>query len=213
MIDTSLQKGRRSELVNTLIKKGITDKDVLRAIFLIPRHFFIHPDFKDFAYRDEAFPIDENQTISQPYTVAFQTQLLKIKKNDNVLEVGTGSGYQTSILVFLKANVYTFERIHKLYRKSKSLLNKLKLNPKEISWSDGYDLKYSKEFFDKILVTAACEEIPTHFLELLKVGGEILLPLGKENQKMTLIKRDSKNKFLKKEYGNFSFVPFLKNKC
>ena len=92
MIDTALQKGRRSELVNALIKKGITDKDVLRAIFLIPRHFFIHPDFKDFAYRDEAFPIDENQTISQPYTVAFQTQLLKIKKNDNVLEVGTGSG-------------------------------------------------------------------------------------------------------------------------
>ena len=150
-------------MVNTLIKKGITDKDVLRAIFLIPRHFFIHPDFKDFAYRDEAFPIDENQTISQPYTVAFQTQLLKIKKNDNVLEVGTGSGYQTSILVFLKANVYTFERIHKLYRKSKRLLNKLKLNPKEISWSDGYDLKYSKEFFDKILVTAACEEVPTIF--------------------------------------------------
>ena len=87
-------------MVNTLIKKGISDKDVLRAIFLIPRHFFIHPDFEDFAYRDEAFPIDENQTISQPYTVAFQTQLLKIKENDNVLEVGTGSGYQTSILVF-----------------------------------------------------------------------------------------------------------------
>ena len=203
----------REEMIETLLDLGIKDFRVLDAISQIPRHIFLDEALWSRAYENRSLTIGYKQTISQPYTVAFQTQLLKIKKNDNVLEVGTGSGYQTSILVFLKANVYTFERIHKLYRKSKSLLNKLKLNPKEISWSDGYDLKYSKEFFDKILVTAACEEVPTHFLELLKVGGEILLPLGKENQKMTLIKRDSKNKFLKKEYGNFSFVPFLKNKC
>ena len=131
MYDSPKLLGLRKELIKNLVKKGINNKNILNAFFKVPRHLFIHKDFESYAYKDEAFPIDEKQTISQPFTVAFQTQLLNIKKDDKILEIGTGSGFQSAVLVFLGADVYTIERIHSLYKKSKKILNEIKLMPKK----------------------------------------------------------------------------------
>ena len=131
MYDSPKLLGLRKELIKNLVKKGINNKNILNAFFKVPRHLFIHKDFESYAYKDEAFPIDEKQTISQPFTVAFQTQLLNIKKDDKILEIGTGSGFQSAVLVFLGADVYTIERIYSLYKKSKKILNEIKLMPKK----------------------------------------------------------------------------------
>ena len=160
LIDLPIHKGKRKRLVETLISKGITDKKVLNAILNIPRHFFMDSDFQSFAYDDKAFPILSNQTISQPYTVALQTELLKIKSGDKILEIGTGSAYQTSILIYLKAEVYTIERIFNLHKKSKKILSMLSFQPKKIVWGDGYLGLPEFGPFDKILVTAGASEIP-----------------------------------------------------
>lgn len=210
MLDTSKHKGLRKRLVEELIKKGIDSKMVLNAILNIPRHFFIDNDFESHAYIDKAFPIDSNQTISQPYTVAFQTSILEIEKNDKVLEIGTGSGYQTAVLVKLNSNVYTIERQHVLYRKSMKRLNMLGYSPKLIKYGDGYLGLPEHAPFDKILVTAGASEIPKKLLLQLKIGGKIIIPVGDMNQEMILINRKSETKFEKKKLGKFNFVPMLK---
>ncbi len=210
MLDTSKHKGLRKRLVEELINKGIDSKMVLNAILNIPRHFFIDNDFESHAYIDKAFPIDSNQTISQPYTVAFQTSVLEIEKNDKVLEIGTGSGYQTAVLVKLSSNVYTIERQHVLYRKSMKRLNMLGYSPKLIKYGDGYLGLPEHAPFDKILVTAGASEIPKKLLLQLKIGGKIIIPVGDMNQEMILINRKSETKFEKKKLGKFNFVPMLK---
>ena len=212
LIDLPIHKGKRKRLVETLISKGITDKKVLNAILNIPRHFFMDSDFQSFAYDDKAFPILSNQTISQPYTVAFQTELLKIKSGDKILEVGTGSAYQTSILIYLKAEVYTIERIFNLHKKSKKILSMLSFQPKKIVWGDGYLGLPEFGPFDKILVTAGASEIPKNLLKQLKFGGKMVIPIGNKSQEMTVIERIEKEKFKEYKYGKFNFVPMLKNK-
>ena len=190
MIDTLKHKGNRKKLIEKLISKGITDKKVLNAIYNIPRHFFIEKDFEDFAYDDKAFPISAKQTISQPFTVAFQTEKLNIQQGEKVLEVGTGSGYQTAILIFLKAEVYSVERIFELNRNSKKTLSKLSLKPKQIIWSDGYLGLKEHAPFNKIIVTAASKDIPSDLLNQIKIGGKMIIPVGELNQKMFLIKKN-----------------------
>ena len=213
MNDSPKNKGLRKKLVLELMKKGIKDENVLKSINLIPRHLFLHKDFENFAYVDKPFPIGFEQTISQPYTVAFQTQALEIKAGNKVLEIGSGSGYQTSILVSMKAEVYSIERIYELYKKSKRILSILNLMPIKIIWEDGYLGSKKDAPFDKILIAAACVEIPMNLVQQLKVGGKMIIPIGNQkNQIMNLITRISKNKIKKTELGNFLFVPMLTNK-
>ena len=212
MKDTSKHKGLRKKLVDELIKKGIKSQSVLNIINQIPRHLFIDRDFESHAYVDKAFPIGSDQTISQPYTVAFQTSLLNLKENDKVLEIGTGSGYQTAILVKLKAKVYTIERQHDLYRKVIKKLPLLGYEPELIKYGDGYLGLKEHAPFDKIIITAGARQIPKKLLLQLKIGGSMVIPVGNNTQKMTYTLRISKNKYEKKILGDFKFVPMLKNK-
>ena len=212
MRDTSKHKGLRKKLVEGLIKKGIKSKSVLNIINQIPRHLFIDRDFESHAYVDKAFPIGSHQTISQPYTVAFQTSLLNLKENDKVLEIGTGSGYQTAILVKLKAKVYSIERQHDLYRKVIKKLPLLGYEPKLIKYGDGYLGLKEHAPFDKIIITAGARQIPKKLLLQLKIGGSMVIPVGNNTQKMNYIVRTSINKYEKKILGDFKFVPMLKNK-
>ena len=211
MIDSSKHQGQRKRLVDNLINKGIDSAVVIKALLKVPRHVFIDSDFESYAYLDKAFPIDSNQTISQPYTVAFQTSLLNLVKSDKVLEIGTGSGYQTAILMEICKNVFTIERQHRLYRKTKKLLSKLNYQSYNIFYGDGYKGLDEKQPFDKILVTAGAEEIPKKLLIQLKVGGIIVIPVGKNVQEMIVVKRISKLKFEKENHGSFKFVPLLKD--
>ena len=211
MIDNSKHKGLRKRLVDQLIKKGIKSNEVLNAINIIPRHLFIDKDFESHAYIDKAFPIGSDQTISQPYTVAFQTSLLNIKPNQKVLEIGTGSGYQTAILVKLNAKVYTIERQYDLFRKVIKRLPLLGYEPELIKYGDGYLGIKEHAPYDKIIITAGAIDIPKTLLLQLKIGGIMVIPVGKNIQEMTCVKRISKNKFEKELMGKFSFVPMLKN--
>ncbi len=212
MIDLPKHKGQRKKLVEKLFSKGIRNKRILNAIYSIPRHFFMESDFDNYAYEDKAFPISASQTISQPYTVAFQTEKLDVKEGEKVLEIGTGSGYQTAILIHLKCEVYSVERIFELSRKSKKILSKLNLNARKLVWSDGY--LGLKDFapFDKIIVTAASKEIPPELLNQLKINGKMIIPVGEINQTMILIEKKGLNDFKKTDLGLFKFVPMLKNK-
>ena len=212
MTDNYKQQGKRLQLVKQLKDKGIYDEKVLNAINSIPRHLFMDSSFEDFAYQDKAFPISSGQTISQPYTVAFQTQLLQPQPGEKILEIGTGSGYQTSVLCMMKAKVYTIERQIKLYKKTSLLLNKLNFHPKQMTYGDGY--KGWKEFapFDKILVTAGAPYLPKTLMAQLKLGGKMIIPLGDENQKMTAIIRKSATDFDRKTHGDFRFVPLVSDK-
>ena len=211
MIDSSKHQGQRKRLVDNLINKGIDSAVVIKALLKVPRHVFIDSDFESYAYLDKAFPIDSNQTISQPYTVAFQTSLLNLVKSDKVLEIGTGSGYQTAILMEICKNVFTIERQHRLYRKTKKLLSKLNYQSYNIFYGDGYKGLDEKQPFDKILVTAGAEEIPKKLLIQLKVVGIMVIPVGKNVQEMIVVKRISKLKFEKENHGSFKFVPLLKD--
>ncbi|TRO66986.1 protein-L-isoaspartate(D-aspartate) O-methyltransferase [Christiangramia sabulilitoris] len=212
MKDTYRHQGKRQQLVRTVKKKGITDEKVLAAIGKIPRHLFMDSSFEDHAYQDKAFPIAADQTISQPYTVAFQSQLLEIQKGDKVLEVGTGSGYQTAVLCELGAKVYSIERQRELYKKTKTFLSKLGYRPKYLSFGDGYKGIPEYAPYEKIIVTAGAPEVPKDLLSQLKVGGRLVIPVGRKVQTMTLFVRKSNKEFDKTEYGAFRFVPLLEDK-
>jgi len=210
--DTSKHQGLRNQLATVLQTKGITDKKVLNAIRQIPRHLFIDSSFEDHAYKDKAFPIAAEQTISQPYTVAFQTQTLAIQPNDKVLEIGTGSGYQTAVLLELKAVVFSIERQQELFKKTSLFLPKLGYIPKKFIFGDGYKGLPAQAPFDKIIVTAGAPFVPKALLSQLKVGGMLLIPVGDTTQIMTLFIRKSAKEFEKQELGDFAFVPMLAEK-
>ena len=210
--DTFRHKGKRQQLVKVITKKGIQDHKVLHAIGKIPRHLFMDSSFEDHAYQDKAFPIAADQTISQPYTVAFQSELLEIKEGENVLEIGTGSGYQTAVLCELGARVYSIERQRELYKKTKSFLSKIGYRPKYLSFGDGYKGLPAYAPFDKIIVTAGAPFVPKDLLGQLKVGGRLVIPVGEDVQIMTLFVRKSPTEFDKTEFGEFRFVPLLEDK-
>ena len=211
MIDSSKHQGQRKRLVDHLISRGIKSSSVIKSLLKVPRHLFIDSDFESHAYLDKAFPIDSNQTISQPYTVAYQTSLLDLSETDKVLEIGTGSGYQTAILMEISKNVYTIERQHKLYRRTKKLLSQLNYHPNKIIYGDGYEGLVEMQPYDKILVTAGAEEIPKKLLIQLKIGGIMVIPVGKNIQEMIIVRRISQLKFEKENHGSFKFVPLLKD--
>ena len=213
MIDTSKHQGQRKQLVDQLKDKGINDSKVLDAIATVPRHLFMDPALEEYSYLDKAFPIAAGQTISQPYTVAFQTQLLKVKKGEKVLEIGTGSGYQASILVNLGVKLYTIERQQELYKKASRLLNNLGLKPKKTIFQDGTLGLAEHSPYDAIIVTAAAETVPKTFLDQLSVGGRLVVPVGKNSQKMIRYTKIKENKIKREVFGNFRFVPLLKNKA
>lgn len=212
MNNTNKHQGLRNQLAKILEEKGITDKNVLEAIKKIPRHLFLNSSFEDFAYQDKAFPIGAGQTISQPYTVAFQSQLLEVKKDDKILEIGTGSGYQTAVLCLLGAKVYTIERQNELFKSTSLLLPKLGIRPKHLSFGDGYKGLPNYAPFDSIIVTAGAPIIPQPLMAQLKIGGKLVIPLGEKNQIMTMLIRKNETQFEKHEYGDFKFVPLLENK-
>ncbi len=209
MKDTFLHQGMRKKLIETLRKKGIQNEKILAAMTELPRHFFIDTAFTKWAYTDKAFPIGNEQTISQPYTVAIQTHLLDVKPKEKVLEIGTGSGYQAGILALLGARVFTIERQEVLHLKAKKLLESLQPGNIRCYFKDGF--RGLPEFapFDKIIVTAGAEAPPEKLLQQLKINGKMVIPVGKGSQKMLVITRTSEMDFETKDYGNFKFVPFL----
>ncbi len=207
--DTFQHQGLRRKLVEEIRRKGITDESVLAAIGNVPRHLFMDNSFIQFAYADKAFPIAAGQTISQPYTVAFQTQALNIKKFDKVLEVGTGSGYQAAVLCELGANVFTVERHKKLYEIACKLLPYIGYHP-QFFYGDGYFGLPTYGPFDKIIVTAGADKVPEPLKQQLKIGGRMVVPVGKRNvQIMKIITRMSETEFTDEDRGGFIFVPLL----
>ena len=213
MIDSYKHKGLRNKLVDKIRERGITDEKVLSVIQEIPRHYFIHDNaFLPYAYDDIAFPIGAQQTISQPYTVAFQTALLKLKKGEKVLEIGTGSGYQTAVLVKMGVKVFTIERQKKLFDKTKNFLPTIGYRPK-FFYGDGYKGLPVFAPFDKIIVTAGAPYIPEDLQLQLTVGGILVIPVGDGGiQKMIIVKRLSETEFEQDELEEFKFVPMLANK-
>jgi len=212
MIDTYKHKGLRTQLVQTIRNKGIVDINVLNAIEKVPRHFFFDSSFLNFAYEDKAFPIGSGQTISQPYTVAFQTELLEIKKGDKVLEVGTGSGYQACILAEMGARVYSVERQKSLYAKALKFIPSIGYIVK-LFYGDGYKGLPTFAPFDKIIVTAGAPFIPDALVSQLKTGGIVVIPVGGGDiQIMTTITKIAENECIKREHGTFRFVPLLEDK-
>jgi protein-L-isoaspartate(D-aspartate) O-methyltransferase len=207
--DTFKHKGLRKKLVDEIRSKGIRDEAVLTAINAVPRHLFMDNSFLGFAYVDKAFPISAGQTISQPYTVAFQTEALQIKKLDRVLEVGTGSGYQAAVLCEMGARLYTIERQRSLYEFARLLLPKLGYNP-QFFYGDGYLGLPTYGPFDKIIVTAGAESTPPRLLEQLAIGGRMVIPVGgRQFQVMKIITRESETDYTETDGGNFVFVPLL----
>jgi len=210
MTDTFEAKGKRKKLVEELRRKGITDVEVLRAFNAVPRHDFMDPAFLNHAYIDKAFPISSGQTISQPYTVAVQTSLLKVRKKDKILEIGTGSGYQTAILAEMGAKVYTIERFRELFIKAQRTLSSLGYSA-DFFYGDGYEGKPQYGPFDGIVITAATSEVPEELLKQLKIGGRLVVPVGSSiSQVMTLVQRITEDKYDYSTHGNFVFVPMLK---
>lgn len=210
MNDTFKHKALRKRLVEEIKNKGITAPDVLQAIDKVPRHLFLDSTFLQFAYQDMAFRIGEGQTISQPFTVAYQTQLLEVRKGDKVLEIGTGSGYQSAVLDAIGAKVYSIERHKKLHDKAKALLNELNCVNVKCFYGDGYKGLPAFAPFDRIIVTAAAPYIPEDLLKQLKINGILVIPVGEGKvQIMKTIRKAGDNEYITKEYGNFSFVPMV----
>ncbi len=212
MMDSFRHKGLRKKLVESIRSKGIRNEDVLEALNRVPRHLFMDSSFINFSYTDKAFPIAAGQTISQPYTVAFQTELLEVEQHQKVLEVGTGSGYQTAVLLELGARVYTIERQRQLFLEAQKTLAPLNYKPVYF-YGDGYEGLPSYAPFDRILVTAAAPEIPQRLLDQLNVGGILVIPEGgPSGQKMIRVHRESEDHFQRSEHGYFAFVPLLRGK-
>ncbi|WP_124980682.1 protein-L-isoaspartate(D-aspartate) O-methyltransferase [Nonlabens xiamenensis] len=212
MKDNYIHKGKRRQLVDLMREKGITDATVLEAMNQVPRHLFLDSSFLEHAYQNKAFPIGADQTISHPYTVAFQSQLLELQAGQKVLEIGTGSGYQCAVLLEMKAQVYTIERQNELYKKTSLLFRKLNYRPRKFVFGDGYKGLPGDAPFDAIIVTCGAPEIPQTLLSQLKIGGRLVIPVGENAQVMTLIIRESATEFTKRTFGEFRFVPFLGGK-
>ena len=210
--DTFTHKGMRKKLVDTLKDKGITNIEVLSAIDKIPRHLFMDSGFIDHAYVDKAFPIGADQTISQPYTVARQSELVDVKKGSKILEIGTGSGYQTAVLLEMGMQVYSIERQNELFKKTKLFLPKLGYRAKKLIFGDGYKGLKVEAPFDGIVVTAGAPLVPKPLLAQLRIGARLVIPVGCESQIMTVFTRVSATGFNKEEFGEFRFVPLLENK-
>lgn len=210
--DTYRHKGLRNKLVEGIRQKGITDEKVLEAINKIPRHFFLDSAFDEVAYEDRAFPIAEKQTISQPYTVAYQTQLLEVRPFNKVLEIGTGSAYQASVLAELGAQVYTIERQKKLFEHNKKFAYLKKYLNIKFFYGDGYEGLPTYAPFDRILITAAAPDIPQKLLQQLKPGGLMVIPVGDEVQTMKRIIKNSDGTYEEEVYDKFHFVPMLGGK-
>lgn len=208
--DTYRHIGMRRKLITKIAALGIEDEQILDALLQVPRHFFFEKAFVEKAYENQAFPIGEGQTISQPYTVAYQTALLNIKAGDKVLEVGTGSGYQACILVEMGAKVVTIERNQRLYQQTKALLETIGYPTITTLFGDGYEGAITYAPFDKIIVTAAAPYIPPVLLDQLKIDGILVIPVGEKRQTMYQITKASSQKFIKEDKGAFRFVPLLK---
>lgn len=211
VIDTYRHKGLRRQLAILLKTKGIKDAEVLKAIEKVPRHLFLDNTFIERAYEDIAFPIGAGQTISRPHTVAFQTELLQLKRGEKVLEIGTGCGYQTTILLEMGAKVYTIERQKELYDKTIKFLPSIGYSARFV-YGDGYKGLPAYAPFDKIIITAGAPTIPNDLLVQLKVGGRMVIPIGDKVQIMTLMEKKSEKHFEKTEFGEFKFVPLLERK-
>jgi protein-L-isoaspartate(D-aspartate) O-methyltransferase len=216
LVDKAKHQGSRKRLVLELQEMGIESPQVLDALLKVPRHFFLDSSFEEHAYQNKAFPIGTDQTISHPYTVAFQTEVLALKKGDKVLEIGTGSGYQTAVLFHLGAQVFSIERQHLLFDKTKQLLATMKIKA-FLHYGDGYEGLPEKAPFDKIIVTAGAPSLPEKLFAQLAIGGMMIIPIGKGSQIMTLIIKTSTSTYKKVEFDNFNetnfrFVPMLKSK-
>jgi len=211
--DSYRHKGLRRQLVEVIRQKGITDERVLDAILHIPRHFFMDSALDKIAYEDRAFPIGEGQTISQPYTVAYQTQLLEIKPYEKVLEIGTGSAYQASVLAEMKAQVYTIERQKKLFDLNKQFAFLKKYPSLKFFYGDGYEGLPTYGPFDKVIVTAAAPFIPPKLVDQLKPGGLMVIPVGEgQVQRMLRLTKQADGKATQEVFDNFSFVPMVEGK-
>jgi len=212
MVDSYKHKGQRQKLIKELRNKGISNKKVLEAMEQVPRHFFMESSFEQFAYKDQAFPINKGQTISQPYTVAYQTELLDPQKHEKILEVGTGSGYQTAILLEMGAKVYSIERYRDLYLQAKSLLSAMGYQP-YLFYGDGYKGQPTYAPYDKILVTAGATEIPQELLDQLKKEGKMVIPVGDQGgQQMMVIEKTQQGDINQQRKGSFIFVPLIPGK-
>ncbi|MDQ6763851.1 MAG: protein-L-isoaspartate(D-aspartate) O-methyltransferase [Bacteroidota bacterium] len=212
-VDTYRHKGLRKKLIEAIKEKGITDEAVLAAMMKIPRHFFLDTALDHIAYEDRAFPIAEGQTISQPYTVAYQTQLLEVKPFERIMEIGTGSAYQAAVLAEMGANVFTIERQRKLFRLNREVEFKTKYTNIKFFYGDGFEGLPTYGPFDKILITAAAPVIPPKLLEQLKPGGKMVLPLDDEGlQKMMRLTKNADGSYDEEAFSNFSFVPMLKGR-
>lgn len=212
MQDSFIHKGKRKQLLAKLRQKGISDEQVLEAMDQVPRHLFMDSGFLDHAYSDKAFPIAADQTISQPFTVAKQTELLRCAAGQKILEIGTGSGYQSAVLVALGVQLYTIERQNELFKKSSLLLKKMGFNPKKLIFGDGYKGYAEQAPYDGIIVTAGAPFVPMPLLAQLNIGGRLVIPLGEKDQIMTVFERVSEKKFDKSTHGPCKFVPLLADK-
>ncbi|UBM61779.1 protein-L-isoaspartate(D-aspartate) O-methyltransferase [Candidatus Sulfidibacterium hydrothermale] len=211
MEDSYRHKGMRRRLVNEIRKKGILDEKILEAVYAVPRHLFLDSGFLNYAYEDKPFPIGAGQTISQPYTVAFQTELLQVQEGDKVLEIGTGSGYQACVLAALGVEVYSVERQKKLYEKARDFLPKLGFHV-HLFYGDGYLGLPQFAPFDAVLITAAAPEIPQTLFDQLKTGGRLVSPVGEGDvQTMIRFHKEKDGRIIEERFGKFRFVPLLKN--
>ena len=211
--DTYRHQGLRNQLIRSIQKKGISDPSILAAMEKVPRHFFFDSSFLEYAYEDQPFPIGAGQTISQPYTVAFQTTLLKLSKGEKVLEIGTGSGYQACILAELGVKVFSIERQKTLFERTRNILAEMGYQRIKLFYGDGYKGLPSFAPFDKVLVTAAAPYIPEPLISQMKPGGILVIPVGDDVQIMTTIHKISETETRKEEHGHFRFVPMLEDKA
>lgn len=210
--DTHKHQGLRKKLVALLRDKGIVNEKVLAVMNKVPRHLFLDSSFEAHAYQNKAFPIGAEQTISHPFTVAFQTEMLQLKKDDTILEIGTGCGYQTAVLLEMNTKVFSIERQQELFKKTKLFLPKLGYRPKQLIFGDGYKGLPEYAPFDGIVVTAGAPFVPKPLLAQLKIGGRLVIPIGDDPQIMHLYVRTSATEFSKETFGEFRFVPMLENK-